>query len=121
MEAKQSQLRLEPLLWILFSAGGVVAAFFIPVQLFLWNLAFPLGWLKAPEYATTLHLVSNPLVRIYLFVLCSVPLFHFAHRIRYTLYDGLQIKHLNEVINICCYGGAVIGTLLAGYLLWNIS
>jgi len=120
MDEKPPQLRLEPLLWILFSAGGVVAAFFIPAQLFLWNLAFPLGWLRAPDYATAMHLVAHPLVRLYLFVLCSVPLFHFAHRIRYTLYDGLQIKHLNEVINLCCYSGAVIGTLLAGYLLWNI-
>jgi len=48
-----------------------------------------------------------------------MPLFHAAHRIRYTLYDGLQIKHLNEVIAVCCYGGAVFGTLVAGYLLWS--
>jgi fumarate reductase subunit D len=120
MEAKPSQLRLEPLLWILFSAGGVVAAFLIPVQLFIQGFAFPLGWAKAPDYTTISTFVAHPLVRLYLFVLCSVPLFHAAHRIRYTLYDGLQIKHLNEVIAVCCYGGAIIGTLLAGYLLWSI-
>lgn len=119
MAEKETQLRLEPFLWTLFSAGGVVAAFLIPVHLFLWGLAFPLGWLKAPEYASAMALLAHPLVRIYLFVLCSLPLFHWAHRFRYTLYDGLQIKHLNEVINFCCYGGAVVGTVLAGYLLWN--
>jgi fumarate reductase subunit D len=120
MEAKPSQLRLEPLLWILFSAGGVIAAFLIPVQLFVQSFVFPLGWAKAPDYTTISALVAHPLVRLYLFVLCSVPLFHAAHRIRYTLYDGLQIKHLNEVIAVCSYGGAVLGTLIAGYLLWNI-
>ena len=119
MEAQPSQLRLEPLLWILFSVGGVVAAFLIPVQLFLQGLVFPLGWAKGPDYATTAAFVAHPLVRLYLFVLCSIPLFHAAHRIRYTLYDGLQIKHLNEVIAVCCYGGAVFGTLVAGYLLWS--
>ena len=119
MEAKPTQLRLEPLLWILFSAGGVVAAFFIPVHLFLQGIAFPLGWAKAPDYASVSPLVFHPLVRLYLFVLCSVPLFHAAHRIRYTLYDGLQIKHLNEVIAVACYGGAVIGTLIAAFLLWS--
>jgi hypothetical protein len=36
------------------------------------------------------------------------------------LYDGLQIKHLNEVINSICYGGAVVGTLVAAYLLWIV-
>ncbi len=120
MEVKPSQLRLEPLLWILFSAGGVVAAFLIPAHLFLQGIAFPLGWAKTPDYTTTAALVAHPLARLYLFVLCSVPLFHFAHRIRYTLYDGLQIKHLNEVIAVCCYGSAVLGTLAAGFLLWNI-
>ena len=120
METKPSQVRLEPLLWILFSAGGVVGAFLIPVHLFLQGLAFPLGWAKAPDYSSLAQLVAHPFVRVYLFVLCSVPLFHFAHRIRYTLYDGLQIKHLNEVIALCCYGSAVVGTLVAGFLLWNI-
>lgn len=110
----------EPFLWALFSAGGVVAAFLIPVLLFLYGLAFPLGWLEPPSYQSTLALVRHPMTRLFLFVLCALPLFHWAHRFRFTLYDGLQIKHLNEVITVFCYGGAVIGTALAGYILWNI-
>ena len=110
----------EPFLWSLFSSGGTVAAFLIPVLLFLYGLAFPLGWLAAPGYQSTLTLVRHPLTRLVLFVLCSLPLFHWAHRFRFTLYDGLQIKHLNEVIIVLCYGGAVVGTVLAGYLLWNV-
>ena len=113
--------RMEPLLWSLFSTGGVVAAFLIPVHLFLFGIAFPLGWLEAPGYEKMLALVRHPAVRVYLFILCSLPLFHWAHRFRYTLYDGLQIKHLNELINSFCYGGAVAGTAVAGYLLWNIT
>lgn len=112
---------IEPLLWTLFSAGGVVAAFLMPVHLFLTGLAIPLGLLKSPDYETIHSLVRMPLTRVYLFVLCSLPLFHWAHRFRYTLYDGLQIKHLNELINVFCYGGAIVGTALAGYLLWNIG
>jgi fumarate reductase subunit D len=119
MDAQPTKLRIEPLLWILFSAGGLVAAFFIPIHLFILGIASPLGWTKATEYASATAFLAFPLVRLYLFVLCSLPLFHAAHRIRYTLYDGLQIKHLNEVIAVCCYGGAVFGTLVAGYLLWN--
>jgi fumarate reductase subunit D len=120
MDPQPTKLRIEPLLWILFSAGGVVAAFLIPIHLFILGIATPLQWTQATEYTTAANILSHPLVRLYLFVLCSVPLFHAAHRIRYTLYDGLQIKHLNEVIAVCCYGGAVLGTLVAGYLLWNI-
>jgi fumarate reductase subunit D len=116
--ARQSN---EAFFWTLFSAGGVIAALLIPVQLFLFGLAFPLGWLQPPSYEHLRALVSMPVARIYLFVLCSLPLFHWAHRFRYTLYDGLQVKHLNEVIFILCYGGAVAGSILAGYLLWNFA
>ncbi len=111
---------VEPFLWTLFSAGGTLAALLIPVQLFLYGLAFPLGWLKAPGYQSTLALVRLPGTRVYLFILCTLSLFHWAHRFRYTLYDGLQIKHLNELIDLFCYGGAVGGSAVAAYLLWNI-
>ena len=106
--------------WGLFSAGGTLAAVLIPIHLFLFALAFPLGWLREPTYIGLMDLVRLPLVRVYLFVLCSLPLFHWAHRFRFTLYDGLQIKHLNEVIFVCCYGGAILGTAVAGWLLWTI-
>ncbi len=109
-----------PLFWTLFSAGGVVAAFLIPVHVFLFGLAFPLGWIDPPSYERLVTLARLPLVRLYLFVLCSLPLFHWAHRFRYTLYDGLQVKHLNEVIIVATYGGALVGTLVAGYLLWSL-
>jgi fumarate reductase subunit D len=110
----------EPILWLLFSAGGVVSAMLMPIQLLLFGLAFPLGWLGAPSYEKLLALAGHPLTRVYLLILCSLPLFHWAHRFRFTLYDGLQIKHLSELINILCYGGAIIGTALAAYLLWSI-
>ena len=111
----------EPLLWSLFSSGGMIAALVFPILLFLFGLAIPLGWLSAPSYESLLSLVRHPLVRLVLFGLCSLPLFHGAHRFRFTLYDGLQIKHLNELIAVFCYGSAVAGTVLAAYLLWKIS
>ena len=106
--------------WTLFSAGGVVAAFLMPIHIFLFGLAFPLGWLPAAHYETLAALVSHPLVKLYLFVLCSLPLFHWAHRFRFTLYDGLQIKHITEVIFVFCYGTAIVGTGLAAWLLWTL-
>jgi len=111
---------IEPLLWLLFSAGGVMAALFFPATLFLFGVAFPLGWLSPPPYDRLLAILSHPFTRVVLLFVCSLSLFHSAHRFRYTLYDGLQIKHLNEVINSICYGGAMLGTLVTAYLLWRI-
>jgi len=110
----------EPFLWLLFSSGGVVAAMLLPIHLLLFGFAFPLGWLNPPTYEKMLNLLRNPITRVYLLVLCSLPLFHWAHRFRFTLYDGLQIKHLNALINTFCYGGAILGTIVAIYLLWNV-
>jgi len=111
----------EPLVWGLFSAGGVVAALLMPVLIVLLGLAFPLGWLEAPSHQHLLNLLRQPLTRVVLFGLCSLSLFHWAHRFRYTLYDGLQVKHLNELIFLLCYGGAIAGTIWAAYLLWRLS
>jgi fumarate reductase subunit D len=111
---------ITPLLWLLFSAGGTVAALLYPVHLFLTGLAFPLGWLEPRSYESLRALVSHPLARLYLFVLISLPLFHWAHRFRYTLYDGLQLKHLTALIAVLCYGAALVGTAVAAYTLWSL-
>ena len=100
--------------------GGTLAAFLIPVHLFLFGLAFPLGWIKGPSYDSLLALVRHPLARLYLFALISLPLFHWAHRFRYTLYDGLKLKHLTELIAVLCYGSALAGAAVAAYTLWSI-
>ncbi len=111
---------IEPFWWSLFGAGGAIAALFLPVLLFLNGLAIPLGWIEAPSYEHLLSLAKHPLTRAFLFVVISFSLFHWAHRFRFTLYDGLQLKHLNELIAVLCYGSAIAITLAAGVTLWNI-
>ena len=112
---------VEPLLWMLFSAGGVLAALVVPIFALLFGLAFPLGWLAPPEHAHLVALLRHPLTRVGVVVFCLLSLIHAAHRLRYTLYDGLQIKHLNEIITLLCYGGAIVGSVVAGYVLWRLG
>ena len=112
--------RLEPLAWLLFSAGGVLAALALPVLVFLFGLAFPLGWLQAPSYGYLLALVQPLPVRLAFWIFAVLALLHWAHRFRYTLYDGLQVKHLDEVINLLCYGGALLGAIVTAYVLWRL-
>lgn len=111
---------IEPLLWMLFSAGGVIAALFLPILAFIFGIAIPLGWWPAPSYQQLTALAGHPISRVIVLTLCSLSLFHWAHRFRFTIYDGLQIKHLNEVLNIICYGLASAITLLAFYYLWML-
>lgn len=104
-------------MWLLFSGGGMVAALLVPVLLVLFGLAFPLGWLPAPDHEHLLALVRHPVTKLVLFGLCAMALFHWAHRFRYTLYDGLKLKQASTLIIVVCYGTAVVGSVVAGVVL----
>ena len=108
---------VEPFRWLLFSAGGMLAALLIPGLLLLFGIAFPLGWLDPPDHAHLLAVLRHPLTRLALLGLCVLALFHWAQRFRYTVFDGLQLKRHSDVINFLCYGVATAGSLLAANLL----
>src|SRR2546425_10221342 len=82
---KMGKRPLEPLLWMVFSAGGVLSALVMPILLFLFGLAFPFGWLSPPSHEHLIGTLRHPLTRAVLFLLCALSLFHWAHRFRYTL------------------------------------
>lgn len=112
--------RAEPVLWLLFSGGGVVAAVFLPVLVLLFGLAFPLGWLTPPEHTHLLAAARHPLTIVFLLGLCVLALFHFAHRFRYTLHHGLQLRRLRRPIAVACYGSAVLGSLASAWVLLTL-
>lgn len=99
----------EPIWWSLFSAGGVVAALLMPITIVLTGIAIPFGWLTPDQ---VVELVHHPLARLYLFVVISLPLFHWAHRFKFTLIDvGLQ--SIGGLLSVLCYGAAIAGTVLS--------
>ncbi|MCI0351445.1 MAG: hypothetical protein L0Z53_18640, partial [Acidobacteriales bacterium] len=57
---------------------------------------------------------------LYLFVLISLPMFHWAHRFRYVVVD-LGLKEPFGVLSIVCYGTAVLVTLMALFFLVSFS
>lgn len=103
----------EPFWWLLFAAGGSVAALLMPVHI-VFGLALATAWGRGVfAYDRILALVSHPLGRLYLVMLISLSLFHWAHRFRYTLAEGLHLKASWLPVSIGCYGSALLGTLLA--------
>jgi fumarate reductase subunit D len=110
----------EPFWWSLFAAGGLVAAFLVPAQILLTGIAAPLAWAPgAFAYSRVLELATHPLAKLYLFVLISLPLFHWAHRFRFTLVD-LGIKGGRRFVAAACYGTAVVVTVLAATALLRL-
>jgi fumarate reductase subunit D len=106
--------------WGLFAVGGMVAALLVPVHILLQGILGPLGVpVVSNEYETFASAVSNPLVKLYLFVLISLPLYHTAHRLRYFVLD-LGLHGGRTLVAVLCYGGAMAGTLAAAYVLLSV-
>jgi fumarate reductase subunit D len=104
--------RLEPILWLMFSAGGVLAAVFLPILVVLFGLAIPLGWLQ-PDYDHLHAVVSHWLTRLVVLGLVVLLLFHWAHRFKYTLQHVLQLHRLETPLSVLSYGGALVGSAAA--------
>lgn len=115
-----SKRRVEPLVWLMFSGGGVMAAVFLPSLAFLFGLAFPLGWVDEPDREQLLAVLGNPLTFLFLLGMFVLLLVHSAHRFRYTLYDGLQVKNKSATAMVC-YGTAAIGAISAVVVLFSVA
>jgi fumarate reductase subunit D len=115
------QARAEAVAWSLFSAGGFVAAVLIPVHVAILGIAYAAGWLPhdALSYERIHHLGRNPLVKLYLWGIISLPLFHWAHRFRFAIHHQFGI-HLRKLVAAGCYGAAVAGTVLSAVILLRI-
>lgn len=108
----------EPLLWALFSGGGMLAALVLPALVGILWVAAPLGALDVGSFERVASLARHPALRAGAFVVIVLSLFHWAHRFRYTLYDGLQLYHLNRLIAVLTYGVATVGSVVA---VWVVS
>ena len=107
----------EPFLWLLFSAGGVVAALLIPVLLFLFGLAIPLGWLTAPDHEHLLAVLRpsrSPGWSSSESAYCRCSTGRSGSGTPSTTDCSSRVQRLIIVI---CYGGAVAGSIISAYLL----
>lgn len=105
----------EPFWWALFGAGGMVAALLMPVTIVITGVGVAAGWITEQHLA---DLLAHPLTKLFLFVLIAFPLFHWAHRFRFTLVD-LGLKSARAAIAVLCYGSAIVGSILALVLLFR--
>ena len=110
----------KPIVWSLFAGGGLVAAFLVPVMIFVTGLAVPLGLLQENilGFDRMLALIGNPLVKLMLFGVIFLLLWHAAHRMKMTLHDlGIGAGRTASTL---CYGAATAGTLAAVIILLAI-
>ena len=113
--------KVTPMFWGLFSVGGFVVAFLLPVIIVMNNLAYAF-WLVGPEkilYAGELAFATFWLTRVFLVVVIGGCLFHGMHRLKYILYDLGAVK-IKKVLEPVMYGIAAAGTVAAVFLAFSI-
>jgi fumarate reductase subunit D len=112
----------ELVFWALFSAGGMVTAFLIPIHVAILGIAFAAGWLPddALSYERVVEFARHPLAKVYLGILVAMPLYHWAHRFRYAVHHQLGIHGWKRLVTTLCYGTAIGGTALTVWILLRI-
>jgi fumarate reductase subunit D len=105
--------------WFMFANGGVITALLVPVHVLLQGILGPLKVVTVADqhYDTWISVLGNPLVKLYIFVLVLFAFFHFAHRIRYFLMDLGVHAAKSLPAQVIFYGGAVVVTLVAAWIL----
>lgn len=114
---------LEPFLWGLFSLGGFLTAFLLPVTVVAISFLVPIGFWPASriDYAW-LQSAMNPaaanlqglLVRAFFFLVIAGGFVHGAHRFTYMVAEATGHKG-ERAVSVLCHGLAIIGSLVALY------
>lgn len=103
-----------PIFWLLFGAGGMLAALFGPMLVFITGIAAPLGWALPADllsYPRMLALAQHALAKAAFLLVIALFAWHAAHRILHSLHD-LGI-HKGVLARSACYGSAALLTMVA--------
>ncbi len=111
-----------PIFWGLFGAGGMLAALFGPMLVFITGVAVPLGLLLpsgAMGYPKMLAFAQNFIGKGFIFAIISLFLWHAAHRIFHSLHEiGI---HAGFGAKLLTYGIALAGTVISATVLLRIG
>lgn len=109
----------KAIFWFLFAAGGTVTAFVLPAMVFVTGIAPGIGlFTDALSYENMAAFLSNWLVKLVLFGILFVAVWHAAHRLRVCAHDfGIRA---DGAVALLVYGLAAIGTLATAVALVSI-
>jgi fumarate reductase subunit D len=111
----------SPVFWLLFGAGGMLAALLGPALVYVTGIESGAGLLLSPrvmDYATVHAFAHHWLGKAFLFFVVSLFAWHAVHRILCSLHDvGI---HKTFAVKLGCYGVAAAITGVAGYSLWLV-
>jgi fumarate reductase subunit D len=111
-----------PIFWLLFGGGGMLAALFGTMLVFITGIAVPLGWPLPAEvlsYPHALGFARNLIGKVFLLAVIALFAWHAAHRLLCSLHD-LGI-HKGPLAKSIFYGAAMLISLVAAWSLLAVG
>lgn len=119
----EGRVVLEPFLWGLFSLGGFLTAFLLPVTILAVSFFVPLGlwpadrigyaWLQGAMNPAAAN-IQGLLVRLFFLLVIAGSFFHGAHRFTYMVAEVTDHRG-EKAMSFVFHGLAVVGSLIALY------
>ena len=112
----------QPIVWLLFGAGGMLSALIGWMLVFVTGIALPLGLSFSPDasgYDSMLAFHKHWAGKAFTFAVISLFLWHGALRIYHSLHD-LGVKSPSAT-GWAVFGIAAMGTAAAAYALFAIG
>ncbi len=122
---KEGGMVLEPFLWGLFSLGGFLTAFLLPITILAVSFLVPFGFWSPDRIGYAwLQGAMNPaaanfqglLVRLFFFLVIAGSFLHGAHRFTYMVAEVTDHRG-EKAFSAVFHGLAVVGSLIALYTL----
>ena len=107
-------LKLEPVIWLLFGQGILIGTILLTGWILVIGLLLPLGVVptEALSYERAHMLASNPIGRLVLLALISLPLWKGAHHLR-SLSIDFGGGDRDTVVATALYAIATFGSVMA--------
>src|SRR5947209_4429368 len=113
--------RLHAILWGIFSLGGMIAAFLLPVMIYLMGIAYPLGLWPLNGSRDPSFLVMGTLLGVlFVFVTVAGSLFHGIFRFQSALTE-VGLLRLKKGLEAAGYLIIFAGIILLAYYLLVLS
>ena len=111
---KTLMLKLEPIIWLLFSAGMMVGGILLPVFILVVGLGGGFGAVdgQALGYDRMIALVTHPIGSLVVLAAMALPLWGGAHHLRHLWIDMGGLKS-DGLVGALCYGVALAGSAAA--------
>ena len=113
---------IAPVFWLLFGAGGMLAALFGPALIILTGIMAPRGWgmpARFADYAHVLAFAHHPIGKLITLAVIALFFWHGAERIFLTLKD--MRAGPPGLLRWATYGVAALLSLLTLILLLRIG